>query len=60
MEVLGTNFPGKGKSYTDIAPSVQFIFNSIARLDPGYRTQLAGNTQRLNNNYFMLGLSTIF
>jgi hypothetical protein len=55
-EVLGTTFPGKGKSYADVAPAIQFIFKSIARLDVSYRTQFAGNTQRLSNNYFMIRL----
>lgn len=56
VELLGTTFPGKEKSYADIAPAVQFIFNSIARLDISYRTQLGGDVQRLSNGYFMLRL----
>ena len=54
--MLGTAFPGKNKSYADIAPAIQFIFNSIARVDLSYRTQLTGNAQRLSNNYFMIRL----
>lgn len=60
VELLGTAFPGKGKSNIDVAPAIQFIFNSIARLDFSYRTQLAGNAQRLSNNYFMLRLEYNF
>ncbi|MEP6927582.1 MAG: hypothetical protein ABI834_08095 [Ginsengibacter sp.] len=56
VELLGTTFPGRGKFYTDVAPAIQFIFNSIARLDLSYRTQLAGNTARLSNNYLMVRL----
>ena len=56
VEVIGTTFPGKGKSYADIAPAIQFIFKSISRLDLSYRTQLGGNTQRLSSNYFVLRL----
>ncbi|MEP7251980.1 MAG: hypothetical protein ABI683_06355 [Ginsengibacter sp.] len=55
-EVLGTSFPGDHMSYIDVAPAVQFIFNSISRLDLSYRFQVAGNTQRLSNNYFMIRL----
>ena len=55
-ELLGTTFPGHAKSYTDIAPAIQFIFNSIARLDLSYRTQIAGNAARLSTNYFMVRL----
>ncbi len=56
LEVLGTAFPGKGTSYTDIAPAVQFIFKSIARVDLSYRAQLGGDVQRLSNTYFMIRL----
>jgi len=56
MELLGATFPGKGKSYADIAPAIQFIFKSIARLDLSYRTGLAGNIQRLSNHSFMVRL----
>ena len=56
MELLGATFPGKGKSYADIAPAIQFIFKSIARLDLSYRTELAGNIQRLSNHSFMVRL----
>ncbi|MEO6638577.1 MAG: hypothetical protein ABIN25_09880 [Ginsengibacter sp.] len=55
-EVLGTSFPGNSEHYVDIAPAVQFIFNSISRLDLSYRTQLAGNTPRLSNSYVMVRL----
>ncbi len=56
MEVLGSVFPSVHKSFVDIAPSIQFIFNSIARLDCSYRAQFAGNTLRLSNKYFMVRL----
>jgi hypothetical protein len=56
VELLGTSFPGEKESYIDIAPAIQFIINSIARIDLSYRTQLAGNTERLSNNYFMIRL----
>ena len=55
-EVLGTTFPGSGKHYVDFAPAIQFIFNSISRLDLSYRMQVAGNTARLSNNFFMIRL----
>lgn len=40
--------------FIDIAPAVQFIINSIARIDIGYRTQLAGNTARMANASFLI------
>jgi hypothetical protein len=53
-EFLGSSsIDGKGY-FIDVAPAVQFIFNSIARLDLSYRTQFAGTMQRLSDNYFLL------
>lgn len=48
------------KSYTgnyyfvDAAPGVQFIFNSISRLDLGYRIQVTGNMDRFSKNQFLI------
>ncbi len=58
-EFLGTSFLGNKpwdnkKYFIDIAPAVQFIINSIARVDIGYRTQLSGNTLRMSNNSFLI------
>jgi hypothetical protein len=56
VEMLGSSFLDKKQYFADIAPAIQFIFNSIARLDLSYRTQFTGNTERLSNNYFMVRL----
>lgn len=40
--------------YVDIAPAIQFIFNSATRLDFAYRTQLFGNMPRNVFNTFTL------
>ena len=58
-EFLGNGFLGNHawdhkKYYIDIAPAVQFIVNSIGRIDLGYRTQLAGNTVRMANSSFLI------
>jgi hypothetical protein len=53
-EFLGSNALDKKGYFVDIAPAVQFIFNSIARLDIGYRAQLSGNTQRMSNSSFLI------
>jgi hypothetical protein len=54
MELIGQSFMDKKQYYIDVAPAVQFIFNSIARLDLSYRTQVAGNINRLSNTNFMV------
>jgi hypothetical protein len=58
-EFLGNSFLGnrswnKGKYFIDAAPALQFIINSIARVDIGYRTQLTGNTERMANSSFLV------
>ena len=37
-ELLGKSAPGYGQSYLDVAPALQFIFNSVLRVDLAYRT----------------------
>ncbi|MGF6846656.1 hypothetical protein QFZ51_001891 [Chitinophaga sp. W3I9] len=56
VELLGktnTDAVGRG-SYLDIAPAVQFIFNSTTRLDLSYRTQLTGDMARNTSNSFLI------
>jgi hypothetical protein len=55
-EFLGSNTWDNKKYFIDIAPAIQFIINSIARVDIGYRTQLTGNTERMANSYFLVRL----
>ncbi|ASZ14408.1 hypothetical protein KTO58_01795 [Chitinophaga pendula] len=58
VEFLGkanTDRIGRGH-YVDIAPAIQFIFNSTTRLDVSYRTQLAGDMQRNIFNTFLVRL----
>jgi len=56
VEMLGSK-PIDGASYMlDAAPAVQFIFNSIARVDIGYRFRIAGNASRMNNQAFLVRL----
>ena len=53
-ELLGSSSLDKQAYFIDIAPAVQFIFNSISRLDISYRTQIVGDMKRLSKNYFLL------
>jgi len=54
VEVLGQQLLGSDKRYLDIAPSVQFIFNSQTIVDIGYRHQLYGNMERTASNGLLL------
>ncbi len=61
-ELLGSrniNFPSE-RYYVDLAPSVQFIFNSTSKLNLGYRFQLSGDITRMAEKSFMLSYEYIF
>lgn len=53
-EILGSSSLDKKAYFIDVAPAIQFIFNSISRLDISYRTEMAGTMERLSKNYFLL------
>lgn len=56
VELLGkanTDAVSRGH-YLDIAPAIQFIFNSVTRLDLSYRTELFGDMSRNVFNTFTL------
>ena len=50
VEVIGQYQPQGGHAFVDIAPAVQFIFNSQTRVDVGYKYELAGNMLRTAPN----------
>lgn len=50
VEFLTQVNAGSGKYYMDIAPTVQFIFNSQSRIDIGYRYELSGTLLRTAPN----------
>lgn len=56
LELWGQKLLGNGKSFLDIAPSVQLIFNSQTRLDIGYKHQLYSNMARTAPNGLLLRL----
>lgn len=54
VDLLGANaLDGKGY-YLDVVPGIQFIFNSISRVDLAYRVQAAGNMERFNTSSWLL------
>jgi len=48
------------KYYVDLAPSVQAIFKSTAKLNLGYRFQLSSDIYRLTKNSWMVSFEYIF
>jgi hypothetical protein len=53
-ELLGKTNPGYAQSYLDIAPAVQFIFNSVFRVDLSYRTPLYNKMMRNSGNMYLV------
>jgi len=56
LELLGQKLIGSSKNFIDIAPSIQFIINSVARVDVGLKTQLVGNMERTSTTTYILKL----
>lgn len=53
VELLGQTLTDNGKSFLDIAPAAQFIFNSQLRIDVGYRAELYSSMYRTAPNGFL-------
>jgi hypothetical protein len=56
VEFVGQTINENGKSYLDVVPAIQFIFNSQARIDLAYRQELFSSMLRTapNGIYFNL------
>jgi hypothetical protein len=48
------------KHCIDLAPAVQFIFNSNAKLNIGYRFQVDGNMSRMSTNSWLISFERTF
>ncbi len=59
-ELLAQTNLYSGKTYLDLAPSVQFIFLSKMRLDLGYRFALIDDLERTADNGFLVRLEYNF
>ncbi len=60
VELLGQTNINNGRTYLDLAPSIQFIFLSKMRLDAGYRFPLLNDLQRTADKGFLLRLEFNF
>ncbi|HCL04509.1 MAG TPA: hypothetical protein DHW64_00370 [Chitinophagaceae bacterium] len=60
VELLGQRTYDKKRYFVDIAPAVQLIFNSQAKLNMGYRFQLGGNMHRMAEKSWMLSFEWLF
>ena len=59
-EVLAQQTLDQKKHYIDIAPALQFIFNSNFKVNIGYRFQASGNMERMATNSWQVSLERTF
>ncbi len=59
-EILAQQTLDQKKHYIDIAPALQFIFNSNFKVNIGYRFQASGNMQRMASNSWQVSLERTF
>ena len=59
-EILAQQTLGQKKRYIDIAPALQFIFNSNFKVNIGYRFQANGNMERMATNSWQVSLERTF
>ena len=60
LEVLGQHALDRKGYFADLAPSVQWIFNSNTKVNLGYRFQLGGNMQRLGTSSWQVSIERTF
>jgi hypothetical protein len=60
VELLGQQTLDRKTHYIDMAPAVQFIFNSICKLNLGYRFQLTGTMERMATQSFLASFEYSF
>lgn len=60
VEFIGQTLNENGKSFLDIAPSLQFIIHSQARVDVAYRREIYSGMFRTAPNGFYLRLEYLF
>jgi hypothetical protein len=59
-EILAQQTLDQEKHYIDIAPALQFIFNSNFKVNIGYRFQASGNMERMATNSWQVSLERTF
>lgn len=60
LEVLGSRALDTRNSFLDLAPAIQFIFNSTTKLNLGYRFQVSGDMNRMADQSFHLSIERSF
>ena len=59
-EILAQQSLDRKAYYVDLAPAIQLIFNSNAKLNIGYRIELNGDMQRMTESSWLISLERTF
>lgn len=59
-EILAQQSLDRKAYFVDMAPAIQIIFNSNAKLNIGYRFQLKGDMQRMTRNSWLVSVERTF
>jgi hypothetical protein len=59
-ELLGQQTLDRRTHYLDLAPALQFIFNSNSKLNIGYRFQVSGNMDRMAKQSWLIAFERTF
>lgn len=59
-ELLAQRSLDRKAYFVDLAPAIQLIFNSNAKLNLGYRFQLKGDMQRMTNDSWLISFERTF
>ncbi len=60
LEMLGQSSLDRKLSYVDMAPALQLIFNSVSKINLGYRFQVNGNMYRMTRESWLLSFEWAF
>ena len=58
--IIGQQTLDQHKHYIDLAPALQFIFNSNSKLNIGYRFQVSGDMQRMSKTQWLVSFERTF
>jgi hypothetical protein len=60
FEILAQQTLTQHRYYIDFAPAIQFIFNSNAKLNVGYRFEASGNMDRMSKESWLISFERTF
>jgi len=60
VELLGQNTYDLKRYYADLAPAIQLIFNSNAKLNIGYRFELGSDMHRMSAQSWLISFERTF